>query len=189
MKEILVATKAVVADLLEGQNCFARGCSENDPIGPVEVFDCATIGEKHGLADEQAAQAVCFDNFFENGGGSHAHGRDDRQNLKGSGSTRQAQNELFDSIGGIFCQEDHLGSARQVFRIRGIDQPTGTDVAADHFLQIFFVKGNVALGHFHDLRAISMAAADRSAEIGQAGGDDGGEVTGSVNANLHISLF
>ena len=39
------------------------------------------------------------------------------------------------------------------------------------------------------LRAVGVAAANGRAEIGEAGGDDGGKVAGSINANLHITLF
>jgi hypothetical protein len=53
-------------------------------------------------------------------------------------------------------------------------------------LEIFFVKGRIAFGNFHQLRAIGMAAANRRAEIGEAGGDNGCEIPGSINANLHM---
>src|SRR4029077_4688685 len=116
----------------------------------------------------------------------YANRSDNRQHLEEAGRARKADHKFFQSLGGIFGEKNHLGPARQFFRVHRIYQPSRTHVAPNYFLKILFEKRYVALGHFQDARAVGVAAANRRAEIGKTGGDDSGEVAGSINPNLHI---
>src|SRR5208282_7815 len=173
-------------NLLQGRDRFARRRSENDAVGPVEVFDRTSVGEEHGLAHQQALQPFVLQSFFNLPGCTHPIRRDDRQHLEAARRGRQAKYDFFQSMGGIFGEKNYLRLARQFFRVRRIHQPSRTHVAPNHFLKIFFEKRYVAPGNFHDARAIGMTAPNWRAEVSEAGGDDSSEVAGSVNPNLHI---
>src|ERR1700732_2276423 len=172
--------------LSQRRNGFARRRPKNNPVRPVEVFDRASVGEEHRLAHQQALQPFFLQHLFNLCSRTHANRRDNRQHLKAATRARQAEYKFFQSLAGIFGEENYLGPARQFFRVHRIHQPSRTHVAPNHFLKILFKKRYVAFRHFHDARAISMTAANRCAEICEASGDDSCEVAGSINPNLHI---
>ena len=68
----------------------------------------------------------------------------------------------------ILGQKNHLRLARKGLHVGGVGQAPGAHIALDHFGEIFFEEGHVALCHFDHARAIGMAAGYRSAKVRQA---------------------
>ena len=174
-------------NLFQRRDGFTRARAQKDPVRPVEIFHRASIGEEHGLASQQTLQCFFLQLFFNDGGRTNSHRSDDRQHLKPAlRRCRQSQNNVLQPLRRIFGEKNHLGAPGQFFWIRRIDQAPRTNVAPDYFLQIFFEESDVALGNFHDARAIRMTAANRSAKIGKASRDDRSKIAGPIDPNLHI---
>ena len=169
-------------------NGFARRRAQDDAVGPVEIFDRAAVGEEHRLANQQAAAVrSAFSALLKLRRRTHPHRRHDGQHLEAARPRAPGgRHQFFQSLGRIFGEKNHLRLARQIFRIGRIHQASRAHIAPDHFLQIFFVERDVALGNFHDARAVGVAAADRRAEIGETGRNDGCEIAGSINPDLHM---
>src|SRR6266576_4681692 len=87
---------------------------------------------------------------------------------------------------GIFRQKDHLRLAGKRVHVGGVGQPPAADVALYDFFEILFVEKNIALRHLDHARAVGITTADRSSEIRQARGNNGAQVTRSVNSHMHV---
>src|SRR5258708_13062168 len=81
-----------------------------------------------------------------------------------------------------------MGLARKRFDIGRIDQPHGTHVPRDNFLQVLFEERNVALRHLNHARAVGMAAGNWRAKIRQASRNHCSQVPRTINSDLHASF-
>src|SRR5215469_10865037 len=92
-------------DLLQCGNRFGGRCPHNDAVGPVEVFDSATIGEKHWLRDDDALELRILQRALQLGGGTDWNRRDQGKRDGVRGMAGDPQNQLFEVLSGIFREE------------------------------------------------------------------------------------
>ncbi len=174
-----------VKNLLQHLHGFGRGRSQDQAIGPVEIFDGAAIGEEHRLRDDRGLQSSVFKAFFQRVRSADRSRSHDGQDRRLGGQTRNAHGDIVQSVRFVFGQENHLRLAGKRFDVGGVSQTSRAHIAADDLFQILFEKGDVALGHLDHARAVRMTTGDRSSKIRQAGRNHCSQVPRTVNSDLH----
>ena len=154
-------------NLLQNLHRFGGIRPEDQAIGPVEIFDCATVGEEHGLRNDRALQTCVGETFFQPRTGANSHGSNNCENRRLGREFGNSQDNVVEVLGAVFGEKNHLCFAGEGFDVGGVSKASGAHVAADDLLKIFFKERNVALRHFHHARAIGMTTGNRGAKIRQ----------------------
>src|ERR1019366_4786853 len=139
--------------------------SQDQAVGPVEIFYSATIGKEHRLRHDGGLQTGIFDALFQSVGGANGSRSHNRENRRLRSESRDAHGDVGQALGFVFGQENHLGFAGKRLDVGGVGQPAGTHVAANDLFQVLFEEGNVALGHLDHAGAVRMTAGNWSAKI------------------------
>src|SRR5215831_19715060 len=134
-------------NLLKDLHGLAGTRSENQAIGPVEIFDSTSVGKEHGLRDDRRLQSDVPDGFFQGVGSPDRNGSDDGQDRGLWREACNANRDVVQVLGLVFGEKDDSSPAGEGFDISGIGEAASTHVTADNFFEILLEEWDVALGH------------------------------------------
>src|SRR5580692_12669749 len=98
-------------DLLQYLHRLGRARSQNQAVGPVEVFHGTTVGEEHWLRHDGGLEPNILDTFLQRVRRADRDGSDDGQDWRLGREARDANSNVVEILGFVFRQENDAGSS------------------------------------------------------------------------------